>query len=153
MQSSPLATDTREPIQFFVPGHPKAQGSKRALSRGGKTVMVEMSKDLKPWRQAIAEKAIETAAGRKLVGPLGVRVVFFLNRPASHFGTGRNAGFLKASAPRWRDAAPDIDKLQRALFDALVISGVILDDRYIVSVHADKVYGDPGVLVEVKELE
>ena len=142
-----------DPIQVFIPGHPKAQGSKRAFSHGGKTVMVEMSKDLKPWRQAIATRFSEAREDVQLVGPIGVRVVFFFNRPASHYGSGRNAGFVKNSAPRWRDAAPDLDKLQRALFDGLVMSGVIRDDRYIVSVHADKVYGDPGVLVEVRELE
>jgi crossover junction endodeoxyribonuclease RusA len=149
VSESPLTADPHDPIQVFVPGHPKAQGSKKHVGKG---VMVEMAKDLKPWRQAIANRFSEARDGRTLIGPIGVRVVFFFNRPQSHYGTGRNAGFVKAHAPRWRDAAPDLDKLQRALFDGLVMSGVIHDDRFIVKVEADKVYGDPGVLVEVREL-
>jgi crossover junction endodeoxyribonuclease RusA len=137
-------------IQFFVRGHPRAQGSKRHLGGG---VMVEMAKDLGPWRRAITDAAIEAANGTKLFSPLGVRVVFFFHRPKGHYGTGRNAGSVKASAPKWREQNPDLDKLQRALFDALVISGVIIDDRFIVRVEAEKRYGDPGVLVEVRELE
>jgi Holliday junction resolvase RusA-like endonuclease len=146
--SSPL-TDTHEPLQVFVAGHPRAQGSKRIM-RGH---LVEMAKDLQPWKHAIAQRVSEERSGRQLVGPIGVRAVFFFNRPASHYGTGRNAGFVKAMAPRWRESAPDVDKLVRALLDALTMSGLILDDRYVVSVSADKVYGDPGVLIEVKELE
>jgi Holliday junction resolvase RusA-like endonuclease len=147
-----LATDIHEPIQVFVPGHPRAQGSKRFFKHGEKVVSVEMAKDLKPWRQAIADRLSDAREGKQLVGAIGVRVVFFFNRPASHYGTGSRAGFVKPSAPRWRDASPDLDKLQRALFDAITMSGLIRDDRYICSVEAQKVYGDPGVLVEVREL-
>lgn len=139
-----------DPIQFFVPGHPKAQGSKRHVGKG---VMVEMSKDLGPWRQAITARAIEGAKNRRFHGAVGVRAVFFFTRPQSHYGTGRNAGNVKTSAPRFRDAAPDLDKLLRALGDALTASGLIHDDRHIVEVQAKKMYGDPGVLVEVREVE
>lgn len=138
-----------EPIQFFVRGHPKAQGSKRHVGKG---VMVEMAKDLAPWRRGIADVAVEAAEGRRLLGPIGVRAAFWFQRPKAHFGTGRYAGSLKPSAPTWREAAPDLDKLLRALFDGLVISGVIPDDRVIAEVSAEKRYGDPGVLVEVREL-
>jgi Holliday junction resolvase RusA-like endonuclease len=139
-----------ESIQFFVRGFPRAQGSKRHVGKG---VMVEMAKDLNPWRKAIADAAIEAADGTKLFSPLLVRTVFFFNRPAGHYGTGKNAGTVKPSAPKWREQNPDVDKLVRALFDALVLSGVIIDDRFIVRVEAEKRYGDPGVLVEVSELE
>lgn len=137
-------------ITFFVSGHPKAQGSKRHVGKG---VMVEMSKDLGPWRRAIATEATEAAEGRKLVGPIGVRAKFYFHRPKGHYGTGRNAGYLKKSAPTYKTSAPDVDKLCRALGDALTISGVILDDRLIARIEAEKRYGDPGVLIEVSELE
>ena len=45
-----------EPVQFFVRGTPRAQGSKRHVGHG---IMVEMSKDLAPWRQAIAAEAAQ----------------------------------------------------------------------------------------------
>lgn len=140
-------------IQFFVPGKPVAQGSKRAFTRGKKVVMVEMLKDLAPWRQAVAEYARAEANGEKFTGPLRLRLVFWFSRPASHFGTGRNAGNLKPSAPDYRESAPDLDKLIRAIGDGLTASGVIVDDRFIVKVEAEKRYGDPGVLVNLQALQ
>lgn len=136
-------------IQFFVPGKPVAQGSKRHVGRG---IMVEMAKDLAPWRQAIAEYAKLAAGSEQMLGPLRLRVVFWFARPASHYGTGRNQGNLKKSAPIYRDANPDLDKLLRAVCDGLTASGVIRDDRYIVEMYGEKRYGDPGVLVNLQQL-
>jgi crossover junction endodeoxyribonuclease RusA len=137
-------------IQFFVPGKPAAQGSKRHVGHG---VMVEMLKDLAPWRQAIAEYAKAEAKGEQLLGPLRLRAIFWFPRPASHFGTGRNQWNLKKRAPTYRDANPDLDKLLRALCDGLTASGVIRDDRYIVKVEAEKRYGTPGVLCNLQVIQ
>ena len=136
-------------IQFFVRGHPVGQGSKRHVGRG---ILIESSKDLQPWRQAIAHAAAAEANGSKLTGPLELHVCFWFQRPSSHFGTGRNAGYVKGKAPSWREQNPDLDKLLRALFDGLTASGIIRDDRFIARVVAEKRFGDPGVLVEVREL-
>jgi Holliday junction resolvase RusA-like endonuclease len=114
--------------------------------------MVEMSKDLGPWRQAIATEAKLQANGTKFSGPVQVYFVFWFPRLRSHYGTGRNAGGVKLSAPMFKASAPDIDKLCRAVADALTISGLILDDRLIARMHAEKRYGDPGVLIRVEEL-
>lgn len=138
-----------EPLQFFVAGHPKAQGSKRHVGRG---VLVESSRDLAPWRKAIAEEARATADGQLFSGPTRVRAVFWFQRPSSHYGTGRNAGQLKPSAPTFRDSLPDVDKCVRALLDALVIAGVLRDDRLVVQLFTEKRYGAPGVLVELAEV-
>jgi crossover junction endodeoxyribonuclease RusA len=135
-------------VRFRVDGLPIAQGSKRHVGRG---ILVESAKGLEPWRKAIKE-----AAGKAhpitLTGALEVRVQFFFPRPQSHRGTGRNAGRLKESAPTHHLHYPDLDKLLRALFDGLTSSGLILDDKYIVAVAADKMYGNPGMHVEVWEL-
>ena len=45
------------PVDFFVPGVPAPQGSKLAVTRGRKVVLIEMSKRVKPWRQAVATVA------------------------------------------------------------------------------------------------
>jgi crossover junction endodeoxyribonuclease RusA len=138
-------------IQFFVPGHPKAQGSKRHVGKG---VMVEMAKDLKPWRQAIAKAAAEEMDGRdSFHNTVQLRAVFWFHRPKTHYRQGKYAGEVKSTAPMYRSASPDLDKLCRAVGDALTIGGLILDDRHIVRIEAEKRYGDPGVLVEVRELE
>lgn len=134
-------------LQFFVPGHPKAQGSKRHVGRG---VMVESSKDLAPWRQAITEYARKEE--QRFAGPVFLQLCFWFQRPSGHFRTGRYAGSLKPSAPLFRDKQPDIDKCVRAVCDALVVAGTLRDDRLIVKLYAEKRYGDPGVLVNLQEL-
>lgn len=137
-------------LDFWVAGVPRAQGSKRHVGKG---VMVEMSKELPAWRQDIAATA-RAAAGNEpqMLGPLRLRACFWFPRPASHFGTGRNMGQLKASAPRYVATNPDLDKLMRALGDALSASGVIRDDRQLAWVEIDKRYGGPGVEVHLSRI-
>jgi crossover junction endodeoxyribonuclease RusA len=136
-------------LQFFCPGVPIAQGSKRHVGRG---ILVESSKDLGPWRQAICMQAIMEGKGLKLFDPILLRACFWFQRPKTHFRTGKHQGQLKDSAPTFRASQPDLDKLLRALFDALTASGVVQDDRQIVMVEAEKRYGDPGVLVSLQVL-
>jgi Holliday junction resolvase RusA-like endonuclease len=84
------------------------------------------------------------------VGPVTLRAVFIFPRPKTHFGTGRNAERVKESAPGWKTTAPDLDKLVRALGDAL--TGVVFrDDAQIVDIAVTKIYGQtPGVTVRLK---
>jgi Holliday junction resolvase RusA-like endonuclease len=68
--------------------------------------------------------------------------VFVLARPRSHYGTGRNADRLRATAPAWPCSRPDATKLLRAVEDAL--TGVVWrDDGQVVVQTARKVYGWP----------
>src|SRR5262245_45911803 len=138
-----------EPLQFFVAGRPRAQGSKRHVG-GGR--MIESSADLPAWRELVAARAREEADGRLFATATRVRAVFWFPPLRSHYGTGRNAGTLKASAPHWKETKPDADKLVRALLDGLVIGGVLRDDALVARLEVEKRYGDVGVLVELSEL-
>lgn len=101
---------------MFVPGRPMPQGSKSFKGlRGGKPVLVESSDGLKPWREAVAKAAHLRAAGL-LGGPVGVDLVFVMPRPKS---TPK-----RATPPAVK--RPDLDKLTRAILDAL--TGVWFDD-------------------------
>ena len=78
-----------------------------------------------------------------LDGALELRVVFVFRRPAGHFGTGRNAGKLKPSSPLYVRTRPDVDKLVRAIADAM--TGIVYrDDSQLVAVKAEKHYGEPA---------
>lgn len=123
-----------------IPGTPQQQGSKR-LTNGH---MIETNRRLAPWR-ADAIHAIQEAMASTIYGgdwPLTeavhVGAYFYFIRPKSHYGTGRNSEVLKGTAPDWRPAPPDLDKLQRALGDALTQAGAIRDDALIVSWFASK---------------
>lgn len=140
-------------IGFTIPGIPQAQGSKN-FSKAG--YAYEANKNLAPWRRdaiACARDARPAGApeGPIFTGPVQVTMVAFFPRPKGHYGSGRNAGVLKASGPTWHSTAPDADKIARALGDALTQSSLIQDDRLIVSWDISKVYGDPRMQVTVAD--
>ena len=137
---------------LFVPGVPAAQGSKRHVGNGR---MVEMSKRLGPWRAAIAEAIVEAGWQRDpiLAGPVAVSLTFTMPRPKSHYGTGRNADRLKPNAPDWvSTAVGDIDKLCRAVLDAITEAGAWRDDSQVALLTAWRLYGEPGVTITVQRI-
>lgn len=138
-------------MSFFVPGQPRPQGSKRWLPNGAMKEAGE--KNLRPWRSAVtyeAQAEMRKVGLSKIEGPVFVIVDFHFSRPKSHFGTGRNAGVLKTAAPFFYRSQPDIDKLERAVLDAMTDAGVWSDDAQVATLHATKVYADlPGARIEV----
>jgi crossover junction endodeoxyribonuclease RusA len=142
------------PVVVEVVGVPAPQGSKRHVGRG---VMVESSKRVKPWREAVKWAVLEQhGAGEPLDGALELVITFRLPRPASHYRSGANAHLLRDSAPRWPATRPDVDKLQRSTLDALGEAGVWRDDSQVVRVVATKAYADrdrpAGALITVVPL-
>ena len=129
-------------LAFTVAGIPAPQGSKRYLGKG---VMVESSKAVKPWREAVKSAALQAIGDREDLlpwhpfdGPLSLTAVFWLLRPAS------------APKRRWApDRKPDLDKLLRSL-DALTDVAVWADDARVVRINASKSYVggwfDPAIL-------
>lgn len=115
-------------INFFVPGTPAPQGSKRYLGNG---VMIESSKRVKPWRADIRATALANFK-QPFTGPIWLDLLFVLPRPKSHHGTGRNANTIKPSAPTQHTQKPDLDKLIRAVGDALT-SVAYQDDSQVVA--------------------
>lgn len=133
-------------VTFGVVGNPAAQGSKRHVGNG---VMIETSKNLKPWRSAVAEAA-QVAAGDNLplTGPLYLNVSFRFPMPASRRKAIRDAGICP------KVSAPDLDKLIRAVGDALKAGGLIQDDALFADIRARKyeVIGWTGATITVGEL-
>lgn len=143
-----------ETWRMTVVGHPSPQGDLTArplmrksekglvpvIGKGGRPIVkqVHSNKDvLHPWRGDIAQTAV--AMGWPGLGvaaldeALLVRITFYFTRPDGHFGTGRNAGVLKDSAPLYPEkTGADLDKLARAALDAL--TGLVWkDDKRIVT--------------------
>lgn len=153
-------------ITFTVRGLPAPQGSKRAFrnKHSGRIQQVESSKRVAPWRSDVRDAAMaaldnEVLGGRPnpgyaLTGPVAVELAFRWPRPKGHYGTGRNAGVLKPAAPVWPATLPDLDKLARAVLDAL--TGIVwVDDAQVVDLGLRKRYADgegPGVTVTVSDL-
>jgi Holliday junction resolvase RusA-like endonuclease len=134
---------TTSSLVIEVIGRPAPQGSKRYVGNG---VMVESSKGLRPWREAIRAAAV--AAAERHAWPLAVdqpfaiTAVFTLARPAGHYRSGRYADLLRDNAPAHPATRPDLDKLIRSTLDALADAAVISDDARVVHLDATKAY--PG---------
>jgi Holliday junction resolvase RusA-like endonuclease len=128
-------------VRFTVYGKPAPQGSKIRTRYG----MREASDNLEPWREAIVSQIIRDGYDKTFLDvPVVVSVTFTFERLKSHYGTKKGERYLKPTAPFYKHTAPDTDKLQRALGDALVNGGVLRDDDLIVVWHARKVWGERG---------
>lgn len=126
---------TSSEIRFTVPGVPKPQGSKRGFVVKGRAVLVESSGQAhKDWRAVVALAATEAMAGAApFEGPLSSSLVFRLPRPKSH---GKKVTFP--------DHRPDIDKLARAVLDALT-HVCFVDDGQILTLVLRKRWATPSL--------
>lgn len=126
-------------MEILVAGVPIPQGSMRHIGNGR---IVSKSPKLKEWRKQIAEQVVAIYGEPEIAQPVSVTVTFNLPRPKS----------VKRSQPT---VPPDLDKLQRAIGDALSIDCKYLkDDAVIVEWHAYKQYDpDPSAVIRVEILE
>lgn len=73
----------------------------------------------------------------------GIKLVlkFYMPRPKSHYGTGRNSGKIKASAPGYADhrSKPDLDNLIKGVMDGLT-GALYEDDSQVRIIEASKHY-------------
>lgn len=125
---------------FTVEGHPAPQGSKRHVGNGR---MIEASKRLHPWRDKVIE-VVRNQPIDQFTTPVRVALEFRLPRPAKP----------KHELPISRQAG-DIDKLCRAILDALTIGGLIIDDSYVINLTASKRYSPtlPGVTIKIEGIQ
>jgi Holliday junction resolvase RusA-like endonuclease len=150
-------------LYIIVSGKPEPAGSKKAfaIKKGGEyTGRVAVSDDnpkAKGWKELVAASARAARADAPpgmFIGPLEcalwVTMTFYLARPKDHYGTGRNAGLLKPSAPEFPLTRPDALKLARGTEDAL--TGVIWkDDAQVVNLVTKKYYaGRAGAHIWVR---
>ena len=138
-------------VSFVVYGKPQPAGSKRAFTRGARTMVVDANAKSRPWKQEVTGSAVramlEQVEGpnhKPLEGPLEVTLTFYVERPKGHYG---KKG-LRPTAPPTPTTRPDVLKLARAVEDAM--TGVVYrDDAQIVWELLEKRYGSPA-RVEVR---
>jgi crossover junction endodeoxyribonuclease RusA len=138
----------RHQFSFEVYGKPATQGSKRALGRrgGGPIIMVESNKRLPGWRNDVAFAGQQAMPDTwPVTGAMGLHVAFRFARPKNHHTGNDPRRPLKSNAPRFHtNIAGDVDKLARAVCDALTTAGVWLDDKQVVDLHCIRVFAEPG---------
>lgn len=124
-----------------VSGDPASQGSHAIMN--GRIVQVN-SKKHKAWRTTIVNECISALPEGwvPLDEPIELIVNFYMPRPKS----------VDRPLPT---VAPDLDKLIRAVGDALAIAGVYTDDSRIVRISARKLYAqgiEPGATISVRTI-
>jgi crossover junction endodeoxyribonuclease RusA len=132
---------------FEVRGIPIPQGTARAFVAGGRAYLAtdanRTNSPIGSWRSAIRDTAQRVMGEQPLIaGPVEVTATFAMPRPASLP--------KRVTQP---DAKPDLDKLARALLDAM--TGVVIrDDAQVVGLQLRKRYDSdqPGVSVHVREI-
>lgn len=116
--------------KFVVSGRAKPKGSMRAfVPKGWKRPIVTASNtNVKEWERDVRAVA-QNYSDAYTTGPVRVRLRFFLPRPKS----------LSSQVTRAHTKRPDIDKLSRAVLDAL--TGVLwADDSQVCSLTCRKSY-------------
>lgn len=136
----------RTELRLLILGRPQQRGSKtpQSIYRGGKPVLKNgrpllITRDQNderslPWMQEVKGVAsiamLDQGITEMISAPVEIEIQFYFKRPDFHVGTGRNAGTLRNSAPKYHTQSPDLDKLQRCFGDAL--TGVLYrDDKQV----------------------
>lgn len=136
--------------KLWVPGIARTSGSHKTLN--GR--IVHANPKVKDWMDKIAWLFM-ARYGRPclLTGACYLSVMVYLSRPKGDYGKGKNAGKLLPSAPKDHIKMPDLDKLVRAIQDALT-KVVWRDDSQVNKITAEKHYENtehtPGILLYVK---
>lgn len=147
-----LEDEAMNPIRFTVVGTPMPQPRPRAWARKfGQQLRAGVYESGKSdgWKAAVIAQANLHRPAVPMEGPLALRLVFRMPRPKDHFGTGRNAGVLKASSPASHLCAPDVDNLAKAVMDAMTVGGWWRDDAQVVEMTVVKGWGVAGADVEI----
>jgi Holliday junction resolvase RusA-like endonuclease len=137
-------------IRLDVWGLPQPQGNKTGyLGTDGRVKMVEgrrgpARKLFREWRgEVIAAAAREAGTDPAIDEPCAITLQFFMPE-------------LVSDPYRTRHRAdPDLDKLVRAVFDSLVLGGLVRDDSRFCDLVASKRHarnGATGVIIEIEPL-
>lgn len=105
----------------FIPGIPRPKGSKRYVGhRDGKPVLVEQSKRLPAWREALCDGLAIYGKVQGIREPMTGPVAFYF-------------GFLfpYKKSEIWHTCTPDWSKLVRAVEDELKNAKIIKDDALL----------------------
>ena len=131
-----------------IPGTPIAKKRPR-FARIGKGVRTYSIQETEEGRTLLM---IKDQVREQTDKPVKVSFFFKLPRPKNHFGSGKNAEQLKASAPKHHTSKPDIDNMVKFYMDCL--NGIVWhDDRQVVIQEASKMYHDePETVIIVNEL-
>ena len=122
--------------------HDRPRGEARHRTGRGREYTPTSTLTARHW---IADVWREAGYGT-IFGAVRVDVMAIFARPKGHYGTGRNAGRLRPTAPTWPTTRTsfDRDNLDKLVLDALCDARAIEDDSFVVDGRVRKVYAADG---------
>jgi len=127
-------------IHIVIPGNPIAKKRPRFVRRGKfvQTYNPQETEEGKWLSQVMGQIHHDV-----LMGSVIMVFRFTFERPKCHYGTGKNAGKLKGSAPIWHTNKPDLDNCVKFVKDCL--NGLAYhDDSQVWKIEAYKLWGEHG---------
>ena len=131
---------------IIIPGRPVAKARPR-FARRGKFVVTYNDQQTEEGK--VLWHIQQQWLRPPMTGVVIVDLCFHMPRPKGHFGTGKNAGIVRGSAPAFPIVKPDIDNLIKFYLDCM--NGVVFeDDRQIIRCHASKLYSEALGVTEIR---
>ena len=124
-------------IEFTIYGKPIALKRHRS-TRSGRMYDPSAKDKKKIW-----VKIAKYNRSLPLTDEIMIHLLFVMERPKSHYRTGKFKHLLKDDIPEYHSYTPDLDNLVKMICD--VIQGkdrFILDDSQICRIQAEKIYGE-----------
>lgn len=149
-------------MKLLIPIEPKPQSRPRATVRGRHAAVYEDNKML-VWRKRVTDFVKEYYDGQYFDGPIRVSVTFYMRAPQSISKRPSERAKAKtkelyetfAQEKLWHDKKPDLDNLEKALYDSISKAEIVWkDDNLIVEHTTRKVYSpNPRIEIEIEEVE
>ena len=149
-------------MKILIPIEPKPQSRPRATIRGRHAAVYEDPKMMK-WRKQVTDYIKENYDGHYFDGAIRVEVTFYMKAPQNVSKKPSERAKDKAkqlyskyiSERLWHEKKPDLDNLEKALYDSISKAEIIWkDDNLIVEHTTRKVYSpNPRIEIEIEEVE
>jgi Holliday junction resolvase RusA-like endonuclease len=97
-------------------------------------------------------KSIENFPTEKMGKPIKCILNFYCKRPKTHYKTGKFAGILKDTSPKYNTNNKDLDNMVKFVLDALN-DKLYTDDSLIFEITCSKLYSDADGYIYVKFME
>jgi Holliday junction resolvase RusA-like endonuclease len=129
-------------IKLTVLGEPSAQPRHRHYTMGsGVQMHVQTYDPATQAKQTFASILQQDAPKTPIDEPIMLEMNFYMRRPKSHYGTGKNISKIKPNAPEWCATKPDVDNLAKFVQDALN-KIFYRDDSLICQITCRKLYSE-----------
>ena len=138
-------------IELYFPGKPIAKKRPR-FARKGKFVITYSDQETEEGRFLWELKNQLSSGWVPLKCPIKITSIFYMKRPKNHYKTGKYSGTLKEMSPILHITKPDIDNLQKMVYDCFN-QVVWVDDSLICEVIARKEYSEnPRTEITITEV-